>query len=335
MSGPERSTETFERSGPERPDGFFERSGFAGAAWDGDACAVASKDRGETTCACGDVDEPGDYAALSNEEIYADYVERFFADPLDPDLAKQNALILVTLGVLTGIALILGLVGYGLDRRDAENRAVRAPASRPSPFDVSRAGRVPGRLVRPRRLRPGVSPRSDARRSVGASPRASPTVYRARRSRPRGARATASTASTRPSTRRGRRTYQEARRPRPTSSSSSARRRRRRRPNPSEAARRPPRTPRRFARRPRRPSRPRRRTGPWCPRRRRRAARPRRPAARAPAGRSVRGDPRRASTASSSAWRYGETRAGRPRGACQTTSKPRRTRCRRSSSINS
>ena len=93
MSGPERSTETFERSGPERPDGFFERSGFAGAAWDGDACAVASKDRGETTCACGDVDEPGDYAALSNEEIYADYVERFFADPLDPDLAKQNALI--------------------------------------------------------------------------------------------------------------------------------------------------------------------------------------------------------------------------------------------------
>ena len=52
-------------------------------------------DDGSTNCECPNYDEDGDdYAALSSEEIYQDYVERFFRDPLDPDLVTGNTLIL-------------------------------------------------------------------------------------------------------------------------------------------------------------------------------------------------------------------------------------------------
>ena len=73
-----------------------------------------------TSCACdGSVaDEDGDYAVLSNEEIYLDYVKSAFADPLDPDLIRQNELILSTLAVLTGLCLIAMAIGVYFDRVD-------------------------------------------------------------------------------------------------------------------------------------------------------------------------------------------------------------------------
>ena len=94
---------------------------------------LAYADDGSTNCECPNYNEDGDdYAALSSEEIYQDYVERFFRDPLDPDLVTGNTLILATLelrdGALPGRRRHARRYPRGRDdaRGDRKNRAARA-----------------------------------------------------------------------------------------------------------------------------------------------------------------------------------------------------------------
>ena len=74
--------------------------------------------------------DDGDYAALSNEEIYLDYVESAFADPGGSDLVTENALILSTLAVVTGLAILAALYGRRLDLRDEDAQTAFAAAAK-------------------------------------------------------------------------------------------------------------------------------------------------------------------------------------------------------------
>ncbi|KAJ8614208.1 hypothetical protein CTAYLR_001109 [Chrysophaeum taylorii] len=97
---------------------------YVGDAWNVEGCILVENTATNVVCSCDPaaVLEEADYAARSNEEIYAKYVKESFDRPLDDSLYKKNALLLTTLGSVIGFFVLAALLGVYLDERDSAKR---------------------------------------------------------------------------------------------------------------------------------------------------------------------------------------------------------------------